>query len=352
MKILNRHVGRTILRHTMVSMAVLLVLFAVVEFIEEIGNDDYSFSQVSLLVLLSVPRMVYELFPMAALLGTTVGLSVLAVDSELVVMRATGVSIAGITMAALRMGALFVIAAMLIGEFVTPVTERQAQRVRAGALQQDIQQKRDFGLWIRDAQTFVNIGEVLPDLTLLGIRIFTFDDERRLRSMVAAGEGVYADDHWRISDVRQTRIGPEGDVEATAAESDRWQTRVTPRVLSVFLVRPEQLSFWQVRHYIRHLAANQQQTEPFELAYWGKLMLPLSTALMVLLAIPFVFVNIRSGGVGRSLFIGIMLGLGFYAVNQGLGYVVLANGISPFLGATVPVAGFLLLAMVMMRRIG
>ncbi|MDE0715694.1 MAG: LptF/LptG family permease, partial [Gammaproteobacteria bacterium] len=149
-----------------------------------------------------------------------------------------------------------------------------------------------------------------------------------------------------------TRIGPEGHVEATSAESDRWQTRVTPRVLSVFLVRPEQLSFWQVRHYIRHLAANQQQTEPFELAYWGKLMLPLSTALMVLLAIPFVFVNIRSGGVGRSLFIGIMLGLGFYAVNQGFGYVVLANGISPFLGATVPVAGFLLLAMVMMRRIG
>ncbi len=352
MKILNRHIGRTILRHTLVSMAVLLVLFVVIEFIEEIGNDGYSFSQVCVLVLLSVPRMVYELFPMAALIGTTAGLSILAVDSELVVMRATGVSISGISMAALRMGALFVIAAMLIGEFVTPVTERRAQRVRAEALQQEIQQKSDFGLWIRDARTFVNIGEVLPDLTLLRVKVFAFDDERRLRSMVAAGEGVYVDDRWRISDVRQTRIDPEGRIETTSAESGRWETRITPRVLAVFLVRPEQLSFWQIRHYIRHLAANQQQTEPFELAFWGKLMLPLSTALMVMLAIPFVFVNIRSGGVGRSLFVGIMLGLGFYAVNQGFGYAVLASGIPPVLGATIPVAGFLLLAMVMLRRIG
>ena len=352
MKILNRHIGRAILRHTLVSMAVLLVLFVVIEFIEEIGNDGYNLSRVSLLVLLSVPRMVYELFPMAALLGTTVGLSVLASDSELVVMRASGVSIPGITMAALRMGALFVVIAMLVGEFVTPVTERQAQRIRAETLQQEIQQKRDFGLWMRDAQTYVNIGEVLPDLTLHRIRIFAFDGERRLRSMVAAREGMFEDGHWRIGGVRRTAVDPEGRVEASSSESERWHTRVTPRILSLFLVRPEQLSFWQIRHYIRHLAANQQQTEPFELAYWGRLMLPLSTALMVVLAIPFVFVSIRSGSVGRSLFVGIMLGLGFYAVSRGFGYVVLASGVSPFLGAVLPVAGFLLLAVAMMRRVG
>lgn len=352
MKLLNRHIGRTILRHTLVCMAVLLLLFVVVEFVEQVGNDNHNLSRVALLVLLSVPRMVHELFPMAALLGTTVGLSLLASDSELIVLRASGVSIAQITMAALRMGVLFAFGAMLIGELVAPFTERHAQRLRVETLQRDIHQQGDTGLWMRDAQTFVNIGEVLPDLTLLGIKIFAFDEERRLHSMVAAGAGVFRDDHWRISDVQQTRIGPEGRTEATSRESGQWHTRITPGVLSVFLVRPEQLSFWQIDRYIRHLAANQQQTGPFELAFWGKLMLPVSTALMVLLAIPFVFVNIRSGGVGRSLFIGIMLGLGFYAVNKGFGYVVLANGIAPLLGATLPCVGFLLVAMAMMRRIG
>ena len=72
---------------------------------------------------------------------------------------------------------------------------------------------------------------------------------------------------------------------------------------------------------------------------------------MVILAIPFVFANVRSGTLGRSLFIGIMLGIGFYVVNKGFGYIVLANGMSPLMGATVPVIGFLILALVMMRRV-
>jgi lipopolysaccharide export system permease protein len=195
------------------------------------------------------------------------------------------------------------------------------------------------------------VGEVLPDLTLLRIKVFEFDPDKRLRSMVTANEGAFQDDAWLINDVKQTLIDPEGKTETLSTDSARWQTRVTPQILSVFLIKPDQLSFWQLSRYIRHLASNQQKTDPFELAYWGKLMLPLSTVVMVVLAIPFVFVNIRGGGLGRSLFIGIMLGLGFYAANKGFGYVVLANGMSPFLGATLPVIGFLFLALVMMRRI-
>ena len=354
MTILNRYLGRIILQYAMISMGVLLALFTFVNFLDQLGSvgkGNYNLLQATVFVLLSIPRLIYDLFPMAALLGTTIGLSLLATDSELIVMRASGISMLQITTAALKMGGMFVIAAVLIGEIVSPYTETQAQRGRAEALQQNIQQQTNFGLWMRDTQTYVNVGEVLPDLTLLRIKVFEFDPNKRLRSMVTADEGIFQEDYWLIGEVKQTLIDPQGHTETLTTESAQWQTRVTPQILSVFLIKPDQLSFWQLSRYIRHLAANQQKTDPFELAYWGKLMLPLSTAVMVVLAIPFVFANIRGGGLGRSLFVGIMLGLGFYAANKGFGYVVLANGMSPFLGATLPVIGFLFLALIMMRRI-
>lgn len=354
MRILNRYLGRIILQYTLISMGVLLALFTFVNFLDQIsslGKGNYGILQAIQFVILAIPRLLYELFPMAALLGTIIGLSLLANDSELIVMRASGVSMLQITAAALKMGGMFVIFAVLVGEVVSPVTETRAQRGRAEALQQNIQQQTNFGLWMRDKQTYVNVGEVLPDLTLLRIKVFEFDPEKRLRSMVTADDGLFQDESWLISNVKQTLISPDGQTQTLSTPSAEWQSRVTPQILSVFLIQPDQLSFWQLSRYIKHLSANQQKTDPFELAFWGKLMLPLSTAVMVVLAIPFVFVNIRSGGLGRSLFTGIMLGLGFYAANKGFGYIVLANGLSPFLGATLPVIGFLVLAMIMMRRI-
>ena len=354
MTILDRYLGKIILQYALIAMGVLLALFTFVNFLDQIssiGKGNYTLWEAAKYVVLTLPRLVYELFPMAALLGTIIGLSLLANDSELIVMRASGVSIVQITTAALKMGGIFVVAAVLIGEIISPFTETRAERGRAEALQQNIQQQTNFGLWMRDTETYVNVGEVLPDLTLLRVKVFEFDPNKRLRSMVTADEGSFQDDYWVINDVKQTLISPDGETETLSTPSAQWQSRVTPQILSVFLIQPDQLSFWQLSRYIKHLTANQQKTDPFELAFWGKLMLPLSTAVMVVLAIPFVFVSIRSGGLGRSLFIGIMLGLGYYAANKGFGYVVLANGLSPFLGATAPVIGFLFLALVMMRRI-
>jgi len=352
--ILDKYLGKIILQYTLISMAVLLALFTFVNFLDQLsslGKGNYGLVQAIEFVVLTIPHLLYELFPMAALLGTIIGLSLLANDSELIVMRASGVSMVQITTAALKMGGLFVIFAIIVGEVISPLTETKAQRGRAEALQQNIQQQTNFGLWMRDVQTYVNVGEVLPDLTLLRIKVFEFDPDKRLRSMVTADDGIFQDEFWLVNNVKQTLIDPQGQTEILETPSAQWQSRVTPQILSVFLIQPDQLSFWQLSRYIKHLAANQQKTDPFELAFWGKLMLPLSTAVMVVLAIPFVFTNIRSGGLGRSLFIGIMLGLGFYAANKGFGYVVLANGLSPFLGATLPVITFLFLALVMMRRI-
>ncbi len=354
MKILDRYLGLIILQYTLVTMLVLLGLFTFVNFVDQfssIGQGNYNLKEAIYYVILVIPRTIYDLFPMAALLGTIIGLSILANDSELVVMRSSGVSMLQITSAVLKMGGIFVIAAILIGEFISPYTETQAQRGRAEALQQDIKQHTNFGLWMRDTESYVNIGEVLPDLTLLRVKVFEFDPDRKLRSMVAASDGRFEGDYWVINDVNQTLVEADGGSETIQTPAAKWVSRVTPQILSVFLIKPEQLSFLQLSRYITHLNENQQKTDPYELAFWNKIMLPLATAVMVVLAVPFVFTNLRSGALGRSLFLGIMLGIGFYVANKGFGYVVLANGLSPLLGATIPVVAFLMLAMVLMRRI-
>ena len=353
-RILDRYLGRIILQYTLITMLVLIGLFTFVNFIDQLGSlgqGNYNLTEAISYVTLIIPRTIYELFPMAALLGTIIGLSLLANDSELIVMRSSGISMVQITAAALKMGGVFVIAAILIGELISPYTETKAQRGRAEALQQGIKQQTNLGLWMRDAQTFVNIKEVLPDLTLLGIKVFDIDDNHQLRSLLAADYGTFKGDHWVLGNVKQTRVDAEKGAEIINTDTAKWTSQVTPQILSVFLIKPDQLSFMQLSRYINHLNENQQQTDPYELAFWNKIMLPVSTAVMVMLAIPFVFANLRSGTLGRSLFIGIMLGIGFYVANKGFGYIVLVYGLPPLLGATVPVMAFLLLALVMMRKV-
>lgn len=355
MPILDRYLGLVILQYTLITLMVLLGLFAFVSFLDQLsslGHGNYTLAAALSYVVLTIPRMIYELFPMAALLGAIIGLSILANDSELIVMRASGVSIFQITVATLKMGGFFVIAAILIGELVSPYTETQAQRGRAEALQQDIKQHTNFGLWMRDSQTYVNIGEILPDLTLLKVKLFEFDENRKLRSLVEAEKGNFKKDYWLMDHVKKTLVNPDsGETDTMTMHSAKWDSRVTPQILSVFLIKPEQLSFIQLSKYIHHLSENQQKTNSYELAFWNKIILPLSTAMMVILAIPFVFKNVRSGMLGQNLFIGIMLGIGFYVVNKGFGYFVLASGFSPLLGATVPVVVFLMVALALIRRL-
>jgi len=362
MRIINLYFAQVILSRTLLVFSILLSIFVFVTFVDQladVGINGYDLTNVLQYVGLTIPKTIYELFPMAALLGTILGLSSMAVDSELVVMRASGVSLLQIVGAVLKVGAVFVLLSILIGELIMPTTESMAQRQRAQALQRDINQQSNFGLWMRDKKTYVKVDEVLPDLTLLGIRIFEFDEEGHLRSLVYAKQGLFDDRQeeglegggcWRLGDVKQTLISQRG-AESKKIDEACWRTLVTPQILSVFLIKPDQLSTFQLRRYINHLQSNNQETGTYELAFWNKIMLPLSTAVMVILAIPFVFHQLRSAGLGRSLFVGIMLGMAFYVFSKGFGFFVLVYGIPPFIGAILPAGMFLCGAAIMLRRV-
>lgn len=353
MNIIDRYLAGAILTSTLLVLAVLIALFSFVQFVDalgDVGKADYQLLDAVRYVLLSIPRQTFEVFPMAALLGTTLGLSALAADSELVAMRAAGVSVLRIVRAATQVGLVLAIAAVAIGEFVVPETERLAEVGRAEALKIRIKQQKDFGLWMRDSQAFVHVDEVLPDLTLLGVDIYRFDERQQLTLHTHAQRGQFEEQQWRLSEVRESLLTDER-VQTRRLREQIWSGSLTPDLFKVFTVRPEGLSVVQLHRYIQHLDQNRQNTGNYALAFWQKLVSPLATVVMMVLAIPFVFGSQRSGGIGARLFVGIMIGLAFFVFSRGFGFFGLLYGVPALLGAAMPTLLFLAAALIMLRRV-
>lgn len=347
----DRYIGRHVLVAMLLVFAALLTLLMFLEVINALrnyGQGNFGLYELIRYVTLSLPRRTYELFPVTVLLGTMLGLSWLALGSELTAMRAAGISLARIALSAMKAGLLLVVFCIVIGETVVPISDTAAQRGKAQALQWGLY-REPTGIWLRDATSFVNIGEVLPDLSLLNVNIYRFDRAERLRTQTRARRARFQPPVWRLEDLSESRINDTG-VRTHRAQTASWQSGITPDVVQIFTVRPESLSSVSLYEYIQHLRRNYQETDRYELAFWRKIWLPVSTAVMVLLAVPAVFGQARSGGMGRRVFLGLVLGLTFDIVNRGFGYLCLLYGLSPLIAVLAPIVSFLLLALYLLRK--
>ena len=349
----DRYIGRHVLVAMLLVFATLLTLltfFEVINALRNYGRGSFGLYALVLYVGLILPRRIYELFPIAVLVGTMLGLSWLALGSELTAMRAAGISLYRIALSAMKAGLLLVAFCIVVGETVVPITDTAAQRGEAEALHWGLYRERT-GLWLRDAATFVNVGEILPDLTLLNVNIYRFDQAERLRTQIYARRARFRHPVWRLEDVSESRINATG-VQTHRAQTGTWQAGITPDMVQIFAVRPESLSSVSLYEYIQHLRRNHQETDRYELAFWHKVWLPVTTALMVLLAVPAVFGQARSGGMGHRVFLGLVLGLTFDIVNRGFGYLCLLYGMSALMAVLAPIGIFALLAAYLFRRVG
>ena len=351
MRVIRRYLAAEITTSTFLVFAALLMLFAFLDLIHELGElgkGSYRLPHIVAYVLLSMPGHVYELFPIAALIGTLFALAQLVASSEYTVMRVSGVSIPRMAFTLVEVGLLFSLLTLIIGEFVAPPAERAAQQLRAKAITGVIAQEFRSGVWVKDERQFVNIAQVLPDSVLQGIRIYEFDPEYRLRRISLARRGDFVNDNlWRLRDVVQTDFATDRTTVNRIAETE-WRSVIDPRLLSVLLVVPEQMSAWNLYFYVQHLRENNQQTSRYEIAFWNKLIYPLAVLVMMVLALPFAYYQRRAGGVGGKVFAGIMLGIGFVMLGRLFTYLGLLRDWPPFWSAFLPTLLFLSLATAMM----
>ena len=351
MRTLTRYLATEIVAATGLVFAALVMLFAffdLVEQIKDLGRGAYTLRHILAYVALSVPDHIYELFPVAALIGTLFALAQLVAGSEYTVMRTSGVSTARFVATLAMIGFVFATCAFVIGEFIAPPAEQFAQRLRSQAITGLVAQQFRSGLWIKDDRSFINVVEVLPDTTLRGVRIYEFDGDYRLRSISYARRGAYQSDRsWRLEEVSQTRFeGMKTSVRSFAETS--WQSVLEPDLINVLLVKPEQMSAWNLYSYAQHLKENKQKALRYEIALWIKITYPLAVLVMMVLALPFAHFQSRQAGVGAKIFAGIMIGIAFHFLNRLFSHLGLLNDWPPATSALIPTAIFLSIAIGMM----
>jgi lipopolysaccharide export system permease protein len=354
MSVLRRYIRRQVLSSIMLVLAALLMLFSFFDLIYELrdlGSGDTRLATVLAFVALSMPGRLYELFPIAALIGTLFALAQLVVSSEFAVMRTSGVSILGIASGPVQVGLALSLASFLVGEFVTPISEEAAQRMRLKGTSSVVASSFRSGLWVKDENSFVNVRRVLHDATLENIRVYRFDNEYRLMTISQARRGTHLRDNlWRLENVVLTRFEPDRTSVERIAEME-WRSVLTPRILSVLLVPPEKMSLFTLFSYVQHLRDNNQNAGRYEIALWNKLIYPIAVLVMMVVALPFSYLNVREGGISTKIFAGIMLGLAFHVMTRLIGHVGQLAAWPPVLAAVAPTVVFMLLAVGMIRKL-
>ncbi len=349
--IYQRYLMRETLQAILLVLLAFVVLFGFFDFIEEargVGRGRYDIWVALGSVLLSMPGLVYELIPVACLIGTLYALATLARHSEITVLRASGLATRGLLGTLYRVAALLAVATFLIGEVLVPVSDRLAQDLKAGAMDKSFaQQGFVSGIWVKDGREFINVGNALSERFLEDVRIYRFADSGALLSVTEAKSAAFAErGGWLMSEVMKTSIDGE-QASVVRLESEVWSSSITPDLLSALVVSPERMSLFDLFNYTRHLSGNRQNTERYEIAIWKKLFYPLASLVMVTLALPFGYAHDRVGGVSLKIFGGVMLGIGFYALNGLFSNLGVINAWPPMASASAPALLFFLAAIVM-----
>ena len=350
MHIFKRYFWQETSINILMMMLGLLAMFSFFDLIQELdslGQGNYGISQMMIFVLLSIPGHVYDVVPVAVLVGMMYSLGTLARNSELVVMRVSGLSLLNIGLILVKVGLLFTALTFFVGELITPISEKMAQRLRLKATDSVIAQDFRSGLWVKDGTSFVNVETVLPDASLLNIHIYEFDENFKLRSISVAKKGEYEDERWGLSEVTQTKFNTfkkveQNNIQTQVFNQASWKSLIRPELLNVLLVAPEKMSVWNLYAFIQHLQTNKQKTTRYDVALWSKMIYPLACIVMVILALPFGFIQQRTGGTTAKLFIGVMLGVVYQIMNRVFIHLGVLNDWPPLMSAITPTILFLI----------
>ncbi len=353
MKIIDRYIARVVVGGTLTALLVVVglsVFFSLIGEIENVGEGGYTLLKMLATVLLTIPNSMYELFPVAALLGSLIGMGMLASNSELIAMRASGLSIWRIVLSVMRAGAIMLLVAVLLGEFVAPLAEQTAQQLRASATEARVSFMGNRGLWVRDEKLFINARKVLSENTLADITVYEFNDDATLRVATRAATARYLEGQWVLHNVRQSKFGMDS-VQINHIDQLSRDSLLTPELLGIVVLKPEDMSARNISQFIGYLEDNGLDTQQYRYALLGRFITPLSALVMLFVSVPFVFGGLRSVSTGQRLFIGIMVGFGFYILSQISGQMGRVYDFNPLLATLMPSVIFLLIGIRAVRRL-
>jgi lipopolysaccharide export system permease protein len=352
MRILDWYIGKVVASTTFLTLAVFASVSGLILFVEQmkfVGRGNYDIAHVALYVFYNIPRDLEIFFPMSALVGGLIGIGMLATNSELIVMQAAGLSRLDIIKSVMKAAAILVIFNMSIGEWIAPKSVAYAREIKAQAISGGSLISSKNGVWAKDGDFFVHIAEVEDSGTLNKIQIYKFDEQLKLTSWLSAKSATFINNAWLLQNVTDTQVTPE-KIIAQQYKNQSWTSSLTPEKLGVVSIKPEALSVTGLLSYLDYLKQNQQDKSRYELALWRKVMQPITVAVMLLVALSFIFGPLRSVSMGARIMMGVITGLLFYVSNEIFGSVSLVYQLPPALGAVMPSAIFIAIALYFINK--
>ncbi len=352
MRILDLYIARMIVSTSSLCLLILTGLSGIIKWVDQlrlVGRGAYTMLDAGIYVLFLVPRDIEMFFPMAVLLGALIGMGMLASNSELVVMQVSGMSRLQITQSAMKTAIPLMIMVMALGEWGAPIAEKSAKELQATKISGGSLIKSHRGIWAKDGDLFVNIGEVQDVNTLSNISLYEFNEQQELTRVTHANSAVFIDDAWQLSVVENTTV-KDDRVIRDHLDTDVWQSSLTPDKLSVVSVKPEALSISGLIDYLDYLKVNQQDPSRYELALWRKVMQPVTVAVMMLVALSFVFGPLRTVTMGARVLLGVVAGFSFYISNEIFGPMSIVYELPAVVGAIAPSMLFTGLALYYIRK--
>jgi lipopolysaccharide export system permease protein len=343
-------------------LAALLGLFAFFDLlgqIDGVGRNGYSYGVAAAYVLLNLPARLYEIMPIAVLIGAIYALAQFASSSEFTAMRAAGLGRVQALKSLAWLALVVVSITFFVGEFVAPPLERWSQSIRGIGSDTRAVRLRS-GAWIKDTvkddkgaierQRFVNVGllNANPEQgagELTNLKVYEFDRQARLVNILSAKSGRFSNaGQWTLTDVTSTQydevndpaLGLQLQSVVTKLPTLLWRSSLTPDLFGVLSIDPARMSALRLYQYVAHLKENQQRSDRYEIAMWHKFVYPLVCAVMLVLALPFGYLNVRSGGIGYKVSAGVMLGVGFYFLNGLFSHLGLLNTWPAWVAASAP----------------
>ena len=319
MNILDRYIYRTVLLYTLMTMAVLLALGALVTFISQqadIGVGSYSAADAFLFTLLNMPQQAFELLPIGAMIGTLMGLGNLASGSELVVTRASGVSVWRIAWPVGVAGMTFAVIMFGIGEYAAPSMAQFAKREKTTLKLADVSFAGTSSAWVKDGNRILRVQTGEVDRAFGGVSVFELDGPTRLRSIERAAKISVADPgRWSLQNVATSRFGKD-KLESEMVGELTLRSTVNPEFLGLAATEPGMLTLHGLAAYIDHLRRNNLDTASYEIGYWSRIARLFAVVVVTLLALPFVFGPLRTTGAGTRTVIGALLGVVFFLITR------------------------------------
>ncbi|WP_277850234.1 LPS export ABC transporter permease LptG [Moellerella wisconsensis] len=353
--VLDRYIGRTILNSILMTLFMLVSLSGIIKFVEQlrkVGDGDYTALSAGVFTLLTVPKDIDIFFPMAALLGALLGLGGLASRSELVVMQASGFTRLQIALSVMKTAIPLVIVAMFIGEWIAPAGEQWARNYRAEKIVGSSLVATDRGMWAKDGDDFIHIQRIDNEQSIKEISIYKFTPQHQLQSVLFASSGTYNPESktWELSQVDESILGNEKKITGSQRLSMDWKTNLTPEKLGIVSLEASSLSIRGLYQYISYLKESGQVAAVYQLSLWKKLLSPLSAAVMMLMAVSFIFGPLRSVPMGVRVVFGISGGFLFYLLDEGFGRLSLVYSVPPILAALLPSLLFLIVSIVLLVK--